>query len=51
MEDKLACYGCGLIFDAADSDWDMSEDDPSAGCPECGSSEIVSYETYAADCG
>lgn len=50
MDDKLACYGCGLIFDAADAEFDMAEDDPSASCPECGSGDIVSYETYASEC-
>ena len=51
MDDKLACYGCGLIFDASDADWDMEEDDPSAACPDCDSHDIVSYETYLADIG
>lgn len=50
MDDKLACYGCGLIFDGSDAEFDMTEDDPSASCPECGSHDIVSYETYAGDC-
>lgn len=46
MDDHLVCYGCGLIFDAADASWAEHDDDPSAICPDCGSQDIETYETY-----
>lgn len=49
MDDHLACYGCGLIFDSGEATWDMSGDDFGAVCPDCGSSDTVTYETYLED--
>ena len=46
MEDHLVCHGCGLIFPAEDSDWNYAEDDPSAHCPDCCSSDILTYGAY-----
>ena len=52
MDDKLVCYGCGLIYDAADSDWaEDSDGDMAAKCPECGSADIATYEGYLEEAG
>ncbi|WP_187306079.1 hypothetical protein [Diaphorobacter nitroreducens] len=52
MEDELVCHACGLIFPAAGSDWAEDQDgDMAAQCPECGSSDVVTYETYLENMG
>lgn len=46
MDDHLVCYGCGLVFESSDTNWVESGDDMAASCPDCGSEDVVTYETY-----
>lgn len=45
-EDQLVCYGCGLIFPTDQGAWVEDGDDLAAACPDCGSRDIQTYETY-----
>lgn len=51
MEDHLCCYGCGLIFPSDEAAFEQDGDDMAASCPECGSVDVVTYETYIDNAG
>ena len=45
-DEKLVCYACGAINDMGDTAWVEDGDDMAATCADCGSEDVVSYETY-----